>query len=71
MVDDITDTGSTFLHAINYLNYTTNDTSVTTFALLEKKHAEFKVDYSGQNIDDDVWVKFPWIKNENWHCRQS
>lgn len=64
VVDDITDTGSTFLHAINYLKLITNVSAPNfrTFALLTRYNSTFGVDYRGAIVEDRIWVNFPWDK---------
>jgi len=62
VIDDITDTGSTFLHAINYLKFITSYNHIKTFSLLTKPSAEFRVDYCGATVEDRIWVNFPWDK---------
>ena len=62
IIDDITDTGSTVDHAIDYLKLITGRTNFITYSLFTKSHVAFKVNYYGQKVDDDTWVRFPWDK---------
>jgi hypoxanthine phosphoribosyltransferase len=64
IIDDISDTGSTFLHTTNYLKMVcgkdTNEEDIHTFSLFTKFNSKFKPDYFGKKIVRDTWVIFPW-----------
>lgn len=64
LVDDINDTGTTFVNLMrNMLNDGVNLDDVTLCALYQKKTSDIEVDVYGF-ITGDEWLVFPWEHTE-------
>lgn len=64
LVDDIADSGKTFVRAISYLG-TFRPKSITTASLFYKPHSSFKPDFFAK--ETDLWILLPhevteWVK---------
>ena len=59
IVDDITDSGKTFDIAV-YEVMRNGGKDVLTCALHYKPQAKYKPDFIGSEIDNDIWVEYPW-----------
>ena len=57
IVDDITDSGETFMNIYNLIKGNLNTTFVS---LLIKPRCRFNPDLVLDKVDNDVWVVFPW-----------
>ena len=58
LVDDIVDTGLTFARLSTDLRLRGKD--ITTLALCYKDRSIHEPDYYLVNVDDQMWVNFPW-----------
>lgn len=58
VVDDVSDTGNTFL----YLQKLLSDKLVTTVSLAVKDKTKCVPDYSTLQLNSDIWIVFPWDK---------
>ncbi len=62
LVDDVVDTGSTLLAAINNVLKPRRPNIVKTATLLVKPWSSIKPDYSVESTD--AWIVFPWERRE-------
>ena len=58
VVDDVSDTGNTFL----YLQQLLSDKEIITVSLAVKDHTKCVSDYSALRLNSDIWIVFPWDK---------
>lgn len=58
-VDDLADSGNTFIEMLQYLNKINDKLEVRTGALYQKTATQFKPDYCVETIDKDTWLVFP------------
>jgi len=58
VVDDVSDTGNTFL----YLQKLLSDKEIITASLAVKDHTKCISDYSALRLNSDIWIVFPWDK---------
>jgi hypoxanthine phosphoribosyltransferase len=58
VVDDVSDTGNTFL----YLQKLLIDKETTTVSLAVKDKTKCVSDYNALRLNSDIWVVFPWDK---------
>jgi len=61
LVDDLSDTGSTFISGLNYLK-SLEANNIRTAAVVVKSHSKFHPDYHA--IDNDSWIIFPYEMKE-------
>lgn len=61
LVDDVADSGHTFVRAINYLKRS-SPKSITTLGVFYKPHSVFKPDYFAQTTSK--WILFPYESTE-------
>ena len=61
LVDDLSDTGDTFLSGLKYLK-SLNANNIKTAAVFVKSHTKFHPDYHA--IDNDSWIIFPYEMKE-------
>ena len=59
IVDDITDTGKSMVHAKNYV-LKQNPKDVRTATLQYLYTSEVEPDYCGEKLEDWAWVVYPW-----------
>lgn len=63
LLDDINDSGKTFLAILEEWDYNENsEGEVLTAALLQRYTTAAPAGLVGKNINDDRWVVFPWEK---------
>ncbi len=63
VVDDINDSGLTFSSVDNYIRYhfDHNEIDEVTYCSLYRRHnTKFKADTTGEVVNDDSWLVFPW-----------
>jgi len=58
VVDDVSDTGNTFLHLQKLLI----NKQVTTASLATKCDTKLVPDHSALQLDSSIWIVFPWDK---------
>jgi len=58
IVDDVSDTGNTFL----YLQKLLIDKETTTVSLAIKDKTKCVSDYNALQLNSDIWIVFPWDK---------
>ena len=58
VVDDVSDTGNTFLHLQKLLI----NKQVITASLATKCNTKFVPDHSALQLDSSIWIVFPWDK---------
>jgi len=58
VVDDVSDTGNTFL----YLQKLLSDKEFITVSLAVKDKTKCVSDYSALRLNSDIWIVFPWDK---------
>lgn len=61
IVDDISDKGTTFKYAKEYIKQIVGGT-VVTMSLTIKPETQFKPDYYDEVVDQEQWLVFPWEK---------
>lgn len=62
LVDDINDSGRTFIELIEDWNYDklTSKGNLITTSIFQRYNTKLKSDYFSKLINDDRWVIFPW-----------
>jgi hypoxanthine phosphoribosyltransferase len=63
VVDDINDSGLTFSSVDNYIRYHFDHNEideVTYCSLYRRYNTKFKTDITGEVVNDDDWLVFPW-----------
>ena len=58
IIDEINDSGATFKWIMD--NWIIPNDDIKTCSLFEQVKSNFKTDYIGEIIDDEVWRVFPW-----------
>jgi xanthine phosphoribosyltransferase len=56
LIDDISDTGESFVIVKNLYSHK----ELITVSIYMKEKTRFIPDVVGENVDNDVWVVFPW-----------
>lgn len=62
IVDDISDKGSTFKFAEEYVNGVVGG-NVVTLSLIIKPETSYKPDYYDEAVEQNQWIVFPWEKS--------
>lgn len=60
LVDDISDTGSTFKFIIDNMFKNNNSIKILTASIVYKKTSQYKPDYVGYETESSEWINFPW-----------
>jgi len=63
LVDDISDSGKTFIRGTTYLQ-SVGAESIHTASLFVKHHTEFTPTYSVHSIESETWLIFPYERRE-------
>lgn len=63
LVDDINDSGKTFLDLLNEWDYNENsEGDVITATLLQRYNTSAPASIIGRRVNNDRWIQFPWEK---------
>jgi len=60
VVDEIADSGATFIHAINYLHIINPSLTFKTFAMYYKGCSVYTPDYIGKTVPSEKWLQMPY-----------
>jgi len=60
VIDDLSDTGTTFQYIVDRLRANYNLENIKTATLCIKEHTKFIPDFYIQKYSSDTWLTFPW-----------
>ncbi len=65
IIDDIADSGQTFLNTVNEFQLMYPEAEIKTAALVYKVHtSKWNPDYKGVTTNSNAWIQYPWEWND-------